>query len=180
FFVNTLVLRTDLSGNPTFQELLQRVRDVTLGAYEHQDAPFEKLIEELHPERNLSHSPLFQVMLVLQNEPRKICELNELIAERLDIDKRTAKFDLALSLHEEGDGLRGRLEYSTDVFEAATISRLMEHFQTLLQEIVTTPQQRIGDLHLMTEAERRQVLVEWNDTAVNRPRDQCVHELFEE
>ena len=139
FFVNTLVLRTDLSGNPTFRELLGRVREVALGAYAHQDLPFEKLVEELQPERSLSHSPLFQVMFILQNAPRQTLALPGLTLRRLEVDSGTAKFDLTLSMTESADGLRAVWEYNTDLFEAATHRRLQGHFQTLLEGIVTDP-----------------------------------------
>ncbi len=180
FFVNALALRTDLSGNPTFRELLERVRHVTLGAYAHQDLPFEKLVEELHPERHLSHSPLFQVIFVLQNAPRDARELRGLSISPVEVATTSSKLDLTLFLHEAADGLRGMLEYNTDLFESATITRLLGHFHALLAGIVTDPERRIGDLPLLTEAERHQVLVEWNQTAGDYPRTTCLHELFEE
>ena len=179
-FVNTLVLRTDLSGNPTFQELLRRVREVTLGAYAHQDLPFEKLVEELRPERNLSHSPLFQAMFVLQNAPASPLALPEVTIEAIAIDSSTTKFDLTLSLHETADGLRGSLAYNTDLFDEATARRLIGHYFTLLEGIVADPDGRVGELPLLTEPERRQLLIDWNDTATDYPRDQCIHELFED
>ena len=117
FFVNTLVLRSNLSGNPTFRELLARVREVALGAYAHQDIPFEKLVEELHPERNLSYSPLFQVMFVLQNAPSTAWEFEGLTLRSFAVDSETAKFDLTLSMREEAGGLRGSLQYNTDLFD---------------------------------------------------------------
>ncbi len=179
-FVNTLVLRTELSGNPTFRQLLRRVREVTLGAYAHQDLPFEKLVEELQPERNLSHSPFFQVMLVLKNAPFSLLDLSGVSASPLHKDNRTAKFDLTLSLQETADGLRGTLQYNTDLFDAGTITRLIGHFQVLLEGIAADPSQRIGELPLLTAAERQQLLIDWNDTATDYPRDKCVHELFED
>ena len=138
-FVNTLVLRTDLAGDPTFRELLGRVREVVLGAYAHQDLPFEKLVEELQPERNLSHAPLFQVLFVLQNAPTSALELPGLIVSPLPVDKGTAKFDLTLTLVEGTDGLRATVEYNIDLFDAATITRLLGHFQTMLEGIVADP-----------------------------------------
>jgi len=178
FLVNTLALRTDLSGNPTFRELLARVREVALGAYAHQDLPFEKLVEELQPERNLSHSPLFQVMFVLQNAPRQPLTFPGLTLTPLEMDNGTAKFDLTLSIV-EGKGLRAAFEYNTDLFDKATIVRMLRHYQTLLQGIVADPERRIGRLPLLTTAERHQLLVEWNDTRVNCPKDLCVHHFFE-
>jgi amino acid adenylation domain-containing protein len=179
FFVNTLVLRTHLAGNLSFQELLERVREVALGAYAHQDLPFEQLVEALQPERSLSHQPLFQVMFALQNAPTEALELPGLTLSSLEIDTATAKFDLTLSMEDTPQGLMGSLEYSTDLFDATTISRMLEHLQTLLEGIVANPQQRLADLPLLTEAERQQLLVEWNRTAMDYPKDVCVHQLFE-
>jgi amino acid adenylation domain-containing protein len=180
FFANTLALRTDLSGNPSFRELLERVRQVAFGAYAHQDVPFEKLVEELQPERNLSYSPLFQVMLVLQNAPRSAQRLADLHLQPEPVENATAKFDLTLSMSETAEGLRGVLEYSTDLFEAATIERMVGHFQTLLEGIVANPEQSIATLPILTAAERQQLLVEWNETQTDYPRDKCIHQLFEE
>lgn len=178
-FFNTLVLRTDLSGDPTFRELLKRVRSVALGAYAHQDLPFERLVGELNPERDLSHTPLFQAMLILQNAPREALELADLTLSPLVIDSGTAKLDLTLELVESGEGLRGTLEYRTDLFERGTIVRMLDHFQTLLAAVVANPDERLSMLPLLTPAERHQLLVEWNDTAEEYPRGSCVHELFE-
>jgi amino acid adenylation domain-containing protein len=180
FFVNTLVLRTDLSGNPTFRQLLGRVSEECLGAYAHQDLPFEKLVEELQPERTLSHSPLFQVMFILQNTPRSALELSGLTLNPLEVDSGAAKFDLTLSMVEETEGLHGELEYDTDLFDAATIERMAGHFHTVLEGIVADPEQRLSELPLLTAAERHQLLEEWNDTKTDYPRDKCIHHLFEE
>ncbi len=179
FFVNTLVLRTDLSGNPTFAELLQRVKDVALGAYDHQDLPFEKLVEELSPERDPGRTPLFQVLFVLQNATRSRLELPELTLERLDVHSETAKFDLSLSILETPDGLKTSWEYDTDLFDADRIERMMGHLEVLLEAVVDGPEKRISELPLLTAEEREQVLVEWNRTAVAYPQGQCLHELFE-
>jgi aspartate racemase len=179
FFVNTLVLRTDLSENPSFQELLGRVREVTLGGYAHQDLPFEQLVEALQPKRNLSHHPLFQVMFALENTPISPLELPGLSLSSLNIDSSTAKFDLTMSMEDTEQGLMGSLEYNTDLFHAATISRMLEHFQTLLEGIVANPEQRLLDLPLLTQPERQQLLVEWNDTQVDYPKHLCIHQLFE-
>ncbi|HYO99132.1 MAG TPA: amino acid adenylation domain-containing protein, partial [Pyrinomonadaceae bacterium] len=179
FFVNTLVLRTDLSGNPTFAELLRRVRKVALGAYAHQDVPFEKLVEELQPERDTSHSPLFQVMFVLQNAPMPALELPGLALDPLPIAGDGAKFDLTLSLEETSGGLKGLLEYNRDIFGEAAIGRLISHFRNVLEAVAAEPAQRLSELQLFDEAERRQLLVEWNDTGVEYERDVCLHELFE-
>ena len=179
FFVNTLVLRTDLSGNPSFQELLGRVRSITLEAYSHQDLPFEKLVEELNPERSLSYNPLFQVMFVLQNAPGQASQLLGLTETPLQLETETAKFDLSLSLAEKDEELVGSWNYNTDLFDAATIERMMGHFEILLEGIVANPQQPIAQLPLLTPAERKQLLVEWNDTATEYPQ-KCIHQLFEE
>ena len=140
FFVNTLALRTDLGGTPSFQTLLARVREVTLGAYAHQDLPFEKLVEELHPERDLSRPPLFQVMFALQNVPLSVPSMAGLTLTSLDLEGGVAMFDLSLFMQETPRGLRGRLEYNTDLFEAATVVRLAEHFQTLLTGAIARPE----------------------------------------
>ncbi|MEH2211066.1 amino acid adenylation domain-containing protein [Nostoc sp.] len=179
FFVNTLVLRTDLSGNPSFQELLGRVREVALGAYAHQDLPFEQLVEALKPERSLSHQPLFQVMFILQNSPMPTLELPGLTLNSLELDITTAKFDLTLAMEDSSEGLVGSLEYNTDLFEAQTISRMLGHFKTLLEGIVADPQQRLSNLALLTQQEHQQLLVEWNHTELIYPRDLCIHQLFE-
>src|SRR5262249_55934974 len=136
FFVNTLVLRNDLSGTPSFRELLGRVRTTALEAYEHQDLPFEKLVEELKPDRNLSYSPLFQVMFVWQNVPTTTCSLRGISVDPSGIGAETSKFDLTLSMSESVDGLSGSLQYNTDLFDDATISRMSEHLQTLLKALV--------------------------------------------
>ncbi|MBD0373583.1 MAG: amino acid adenylation domain-containing protein, partial [Pyrinomonadaceae bacterium] len=177
-FVNTLVLRTELSSNPDFIEVLRRVREVTLAAYEHQDVPFEKLVEELQPERDLSRMPLFQVMFAFQNAPLPSLELSDVSLELLEVDLGTAKFDLTLNLSETSDSLNGYFEYNTDLFEAETISRLSEHFQTLLQSIIADPRTAIDSLSLLTEREREQQLFEWNDTSRHYPA-QTLHHLFE-
>jgi amino acid adenylation domain-containing protein len=179
FFVNSLVLRTDLSGNPSFQELLGRVRQVALDAYAHQDLPFEMLVEQLQPERSLSYTPLFQVMFSLQNAPMETLALSGLSFDLLEIDIGIAKFDLSLSMEETEKGLKGSFEYSTDLFDAGAIARTIEHFQTLLEGIVTTPERRISELPLLSEAEWHQLLLEWNDTGVEYPQDKCIHQLFE-
>ncbi|MDZ7268843.1 MAG: amino acid adenylation domain-containing protein [candidate division KSB1 bacterium] len=160
FFVNTLALRSDLSGDPTFSEVLQRVRETALGAFEHQDLPFERLVEELQPERDMSRSPLFQVMFTFQNAAFPDLQLPGLRINVQEVDSHTVKFDLLLSM-EENNGLRGKLEYATDLFDAATMQRLLGHFRTLLEGIVANPGARLSQLPLLTADERRQLLVEW-------------------
>ncbi|BAZ50361.1 non-ribosomal peptide synthase [Nostoc sp. NIES-4103] len=168
FFVNTLLLRIDLTENPTFLELLRRVQQVALDAYTHQDIPFEKLVEELQPERNLSYNPLFQVMFVLQNTPQVSMELPNLTLT-LEKEDVTAKFDLTLSIEETDQELIASWEYSTDLFDATTIKRMVGHFQTILEEIVANPQQQVSQIPLLTASERHQLLVEWNKTQVEYP-----------
>jgi amino acid adenylation domain-containing protein len=180
FFVNTLVLRTNFNGDPTFKELLGRVREMALAAYAHQDLPFEKLVEELQPERSLSHPPLFQVMFALQNASVTDLRLSGLAVTPLQLEGVTAKFDLSLSMVEEADALRGSIEYNTDLFGEATIGQMMGHFQILLEEISKNADQRLSDLTLLTDKERRKILVEWNDTRKDYATDRCIHELFEE
>ena len=175
-FINNLVFRTDLSGDPTFTEVIARVRDVALGAYEHQDLPFEKLVEELRPERDRTRNPLFQVMFVLQS--RVPLELTGLTVTPVVVNNQTAKFDLTLSMVEESGSLEGFFEYNTDLFDPATVKRMSDHFQILLERIVANPDQRLSELLMLGEAEREQLLVGWNATRAEYPRC-CVHELFE-
>ncbi|MBD2103129.1 non-ribosomal peptide synthetase [Leptolyngbya sp. FACHB-261] len=189
FFVNSLVLRVDLAGNPSFEALLERVREVALGAYAHQDLPFEKLVEELQPERDLSRNPLFQVVFALQNAPMQALKLPGLTLSPLPLEVRTVRFDLeflwegseALSglWGRPSEGLRGMLIYSTDLFDASTIRRLLQNFKTLLESIVANPQQRLLELSLLTLAEQQQILIEWNNTQTDYPQESCVHHLFE-
>ncbi|MFP4099132.1 amino acid adenylation domain-containing protein [Coleofasciculus sp.] len=179
FFVNTLVLRNHLCGNLSFRELLSQVREVCLGAYAHQNLPFEKLVEALNLERNLSHNPLFQVMFALQNAPQEDLAISGLTVSPLRVETGTAQFDLSLTIVETEQGLIGSLNYSTDLFESATITRMVGHFQTLLESIVANPNQGLGKIGLLTAKEQQQLLVEWNDTHTDYPKDQCIHQLFE-
>ncbi|MBD0310886.1 MAG: AMP-binding protein, partial [Microcoleus sp. T1-bin1] len=179
FFVNTLVLRTDLSGDVTFRQLLARIREVSLEAYAHQDLPFEKLVEELQAERNLSYNPLFQVAFVLQTAPVAAESIAGLNLTLLDVENQTAKVDLTLHLEEKQEEISGQFEYSTDLFDAATIYRMAEHFIALLEGITANPDRRIEELPLLGEKERHQLLVEWNDTCADYPSDRCIHQLFE-
>ena len=180
FFANTLVLRTELSGNPPFRTILDRVRTVCLGAYAHQDMPFEKLVEEIQPERTLSYSPLFQVMLILQNTPRTPLELDGLELTSLEVDNRVARFDVTLSMTEQEGGLDGVWEYDTALFNEATIERMASHFQILLEGIVADPEQSISELPLLPEMERQHLLVNWNDTKTDYPRNTFFYQLFEQ
>jgi amino acid adenylation domain-containing protein len=175
-FLNTLVLRSDLSDNPSFRQLLRRVRDVTLGAYAHQDLPFEQLVDKLQPVRRPGTNPLFQVAFTI--EPlMPLLDLGWTI-NQLDIHPGSAKFDLYLELDEKPDGMTGRIEYNTDLFEEATIARMGGHYQTLLEGIVANPEQRLSDLPLLTAPEQQQLL-EWNHTQTDFPKTVCIHQLFE-
>jgi amino acid adenylation domain-containing protein len=177
-FVNTLVLRTDLSGAPSFRDLLRRAREACLGAYAHQALPFEVLVQELNPQRALDRHPLFQVMLVLQNTPGHSASPAGLSLQPMETDTGSAQFDLSLHLRERKGRLIGYFEYATDLFVRATIERMAGHFQTLLEGIVANLDRSITALPLLSAAEKRQ-LVEWNDTAAAYPEKSCIHELFE-
>lgn len=179
FFVNTLALRTDASGNPTFRELLRRTKATVLGAFSHQEVPFEHLVAELRPARSLSYNPIFQTAFALQNESTSELKIPGLTLSPVKIGSVTAKFDLFLSLCEVPDGLRATIEYSTDLFDAATIQRLFTHYENLLRGIVAEPTARLSDLPLLSQAEWQQILVDWNNTATEYPRDLCIHQLFE-
>jgi hypothetical protein len=158
FFVNNLVLRTDLSGNPSFRALLRRVREAAFDAYSHQDLPFEKLVEELHPERNMSHSPLFQVMFGLQNVPRQKLDLPDLQVTPFELNVETAKFDLFLSMLEDDGALRGAMEYNTDLFDGARIARMLGHFETMLESVIADPDQRISELSILNPERKTSAL----------------------
>ncbi|MFP2913541.1 condensation domain-containing protein, partial [Pyxidicoccus sp. 3LFB2] len=156
FFVNTLVLRAQVDANQSFRQLLEQVRRRTLGAYEHQDVPFEKLVEELQPQRDPSRSPLFQATFTLQNAPVEALTLSGLELELLTPEQETAKFDLDFGLEESATGFTGTLRYNTDLFEAATIERMMGHLKTLLESAVAAPGQRLSQLPMLPASERQQ------------------------
>jgi amino acid adenylation domain-containing protein len=179
FFVNTLVLRTDFRGDPTFRELLRRVKDVSLGAYAHQEVPFEKLVEELEVPRSLSHTPLFQVMFGLQLVETSNLNLSGLHLNQVDPERTTAKFDLSLDLLEIGSGVQGMVEYSTDLFNEQTIIRMLGHFEELLKGAVEDPDRRVSELPLLRAAERTQLLVKWNQTARKYSDEQLVPQRIE-
>ncbi|MBD2741475.1 non-ribosomal peptide synthetase [Coleofasciculus sp. FACHB-1120] len=180
FFANTLVLRTDLANNPTFKELLGRVREVALGAYSHQDLPFEKLVEVLQPNRDLSRNPLFQVLFALRNVPTQTLELPGVRLSLEEMESQTARFDFVLNLAQESEGLTGIFEYNKNLFDASTIQRMAGHFQTLLESIVANSDRAISTLPFLTQPEQHQLLWEWNNTHTNDSPDRCLHELFEE
>ncbi|QRO01038.1 non-ribosomal peptide synthase/polyketide synthase [Archangium violaceum] len=180
FFVNQLVMRTRLEGNPSFREVLAQVRESALGAYAHQDLPFEELVRALNPERSLAHAPLFQVKLVLQNVPDGQLELPGLSLDLEVLDSGAAKLDMVLLLSETERGLEGTLDYDASLFEPASMERLVGHLRTLLEAAVANPGQRVSALPLLTEEEQRRVLEEWNATEVEWPREKCIHELVTE
>ena len=183
FFVNTLVMRTDISGDPTFREALGRVRKVALEAYEHQDLPFEKLVEDLHPQRDLSRNPLFQVTFQIYGSNTSADGESASIEDAppsFDVESQTAKFDLRCDLSETAGGaLSGFLEYDTELFDRETIARMAKHFEVLLRSAITDPDRRLSQLEMLTSDEKRQLLVDWNQTATEYPRERCIHQLFE-
>jgi amino acid adenylation domain-containing protein len=179
-FVNTLVLRTDLSGDPGFREVLGRVREVTLGAYEHQELPFEKLVAELQPERSLSHSPLFQVSFSLQDGgPPAGGGVAGLQARAVEAEFGTTKFNLELNFAVHAQGLRGVLSYSTDLFDRSTVQRMLGHLEWMLEQVAADPDVRLSRLELLSAEERGRVVEAWNRTDAEYPADRCIHELFE-
>ncbi|MBB4635035.1 non-ribosomal peptide synthetase [Longimicrobium terrae] len=180
FFVNTLALRTDLSGDPSFREVLRRVRETTLGAFDHQEVPFEKLVAELQPERSLSHSPLFQVMFTLDAGSSASPGLSGVAVEEMGTEGGAAKFDLTLGLGAVDDGLAGALTWRTDLWDRATVERMMEHLGRVLEQVAANPAVRLSELELLGAGERRVVLEEWNRTAFRHADTRPVHERFAE
>ncbi|MGB8345909.1 MAG: amino acid adenylation domain-containing protein, partial [Ktedonobacteraceae bacterium] len=178
-FINTLILRIDLSGNPTFRELLSRVREVALDAYAHQDAPVEKLVEELQSRRDLSRNPLFQALFALQNDPREQVNLPALAPSFLRVESETTTVDLDLTLWEKGEELVGGFKYSSALFDEPIIQHIKEDWLALLELVAADPAQHIADLPLLSSAEQQQLLEEWNATEADYARDRCIHELFE-
>jgi amino acid adenylation domain-containing protein len=178
-FVNTIPLRANLSGNPTFRALLHRVRDTTLDAIAHQDVPFEKLVEELRPERTMNHAPLFQTMFIMHNCPRTSLDFAGLHLDELELDSGLAKFDLTVETMFELDRLCVALEYSTDLFDDSRIVRMAEHFETLLRGICADPGCTLSELPILGAGERNKVVVEWNATESAFSDDVCIHAAFE-
>lgn len=178
-FVNTLALRGNLAGNPSFRESLARVRETVLGAFAHQDLPFEKLVAELNPERNVNRSPVFQVMFALQNTPKPNLAVSGLTLTPIELESATAKFDLTLEVQEQPDGLFVSFEYNTDLYAPETVERMLAHYRNLLATVVTDPTQRVAELTLLSESERNQLLIEWNQTGADFPLEACIHRLFE-
>jgi amino acid adenylation domain-containing protein len=179
FFVNSLVMRTDVSGNPSFRELVQRVNKIALGAFDHQDLPFEKLVDEIQPERDLSQNPLFQVMFALQNTPMEALEFKGLTLQAMPQKIRTTRFDLEVHVWEQTGFLSISLIYNTDLFDEATIARLFSHYQHLMQEMMAAPDRNIDDIAVLQAQEYQQIVTEWNQTSTDYPRDKTVAELFE-
>ena len=181
FFVNTLVIRADLSGDCTFRQLLQRVRQTCLEAYAHQDLPFEKLVEALSPQRDLGVQPLFQVMFVLQNVSQDAEAAPQHVEAAIGAPEpaEASNFDLTLWLTETASAASGALQFNTDLFEFGTAERMVRHFQTLLTALADQPDQELSGVSMLSEQERGQVLVEWNQTQADYPRHLCVHQLFE-
>src|SRR5437660_1542614 len=178
FFVNTLVLHTRLQGTLTFRQLLSRVREVCFDAYAHQDLPFERLVDELQPERTLSYSPLFQVLFTLQNVPDATMSLAGLQITQLDLGPTTAKFDLSLFVSEQAHTINIEAEYNSDLFESSTIQRMLVHFQTLLQRCISAPDCRVEQLPLLSSQERQALLYTWNATEMTYADGSCIHQLF--
>jgi amino acid adenylation domain-containing protein len=178
FFVNTLVIRADFTDNLTFRDLVRQIRNCSLEAYAHQDVPFEKLVEELTPERSMDTTPLFQVMFTFQNIPKQIFEISGLEMEELEFETGIAKFDLSVELYEDRD-FHCRFEYNSDLFERTTILRTIAHFRNLVNAALVNPDQLLSDMHLMDPAERERILLEWNDTAASDLPSHRIHSAFE-
>ena len=179
YFANTLVLRSDLSGEPSFKELLHRVRETTLNAYANQDVPFEKLVEELNPQRDISRSPLFQVMMIQQNAFQRDGVYKDVAVRPFELSGSTARVDLLLNVSEVNGELRCAFEYNTDLYDASTIQRWLEHFHNLLAAIIADPSRRISELDFLSDSEKHTLLVEWNNTAADYPRQRSLPDLIE-
>jgi amino acid adenylation domain-containing protein len=179
-FVNVLVMRGDLSGNPSFRQLLQRVRAIALDAYSHQELPFAQLLAKLKQERSRSHTPLFQVMLILQNGPRQVVHLPGLLIEELEIDSGLAKFDLTLEILQKEGGLHCQIEYSSDLFERPTIRRMASHFRNLISSAIEDPTRPIAKLKLLRATERKQIISDWNATSTEYQKNLTLSAAFED
>jgi amino acid adenylation domain-containing protein len=180
FFVNTVPLRADLSHDPSFRQLLHRVKETALAAYDHRELPLEKLVEELRPERNLSYNPLFQVLFAVQNSASVVEQVAGITLHLRDVDTGTAKFDLTCTVVPKDSGFTTSFEYNTDLFEASSIRRMIDSFHSILEAIARDPEQPVSRLPLLSQRERQRVLVEWNATQSIYPRDKCIHQLVEE
>ena len=180
FFVNTLALRTDLSGDPSFREVLARVRQVCLGAYAHQEVPFERLVEELHPQRDLSRSPVFQVSFIFQNIPLPTFNVGGLTMEPMEVESSTSRFDLELQVFDRPDGISGWFEYNSDLFDGATIERMSAHLELLVGGLVAAPEQAIARVPMLAADEEQRLLREWNATGRTWTGPQLAHRRFAE
>ena len=180
FFVNTLALRSNLNGQISFIDLVTQIKQTTLDAYDNQDVPFEKVVDNVVPERNMAYSPLVQVMMALQNNPVSELTLGDLTLKQVDIERSISKFDLFLDLVERQEGIYGLIEYNTDLFDKDRIERMAEHLQVLIESILSNPSARISDFEILTPKENQQLLVDWNNTQVDYPSEKCIHQLFEE
>ena len=175
FFVNTLVMRAELSGDISFDDLLISVKEAALGAYAHQDLPFEQLVEALEPERSLSHSPLFQVMLAVQNAPREKLELEGLTLTPVKVELKSARFDITVLVKDIEQGVMATIEYNTDLFDAVTIERILSHYHRLLDSVATNASQRLGEIVLLDEQEREHLLIDLNETEASISKDILIH-----
>ncbi|UNY98311.1 amino acid adenylation domain-containing protein [Zhouia spongiae] len=180
FFANMLALRTSFDDQMTFIDLVRQVKQTTLDAYENQDIPFEKVVDVLKLDRNLTYSPLFQVALALQNNPVSELYFGELNLQPIEFTQSVSRFDLTLIFKEEKDELIGTVEYNTDLFEKDSICRFIDHFKIIVNSIMSNPECKISDIELLTSSERQQLLFDWNDTQVDYPKEKCIHQLFEE
>ncbi|MGH9762655.1 MAG: condensation domain-containing protein, partial [Blastocatellia bacterium] len=178
FFVNTLVMRLDLSAHRTVRESLRRARQVALDAFDNQDIPFERLVDELAPDRDLSVAPLFQVMFILQNTPPSPLDLVGLQLEGIPFKGDSVKFDIVLSVAEWGQSLAGTIEYATDLYEPASVIRMLAHLQVMLNTMTSRPDALLSELPILTSAERQQLLVDWADTEAEYTLDLCMHEMI--
>jgi amino acid adenylation domain-containing protein len=179
YFVNTLALRTELSGNPSFDEVLEKIRETTQEAYDHQELPFENIVEALQPERDLSRNPMYQVCFSYQNDAIPVIHMPGLELESLEVESGTSRFDIELQMWKLDDGIRGFFEYSADLFESSTIERLSEHFKCLLENIPQYHEKPINDIPYMTQQEKKKILYDWNNTFAEYSKE-CVHQLFEQ
>ncbi len=180
FFVNTLVLRTDLSGDPDFREVVEQVKITALDAYEHKDLPFEKLVEALNPQRDLSQHPLFQVLFTVQNAPAHLLSLSKIEVSRYPLPTTATHFDLELTLILQNGEWSGDLIYNTDLFDRETIERMSNHYQCLLDSMLTNPEQPVAEAQMLPATEEHKLVTEWNATLVAHPTGKCIHQLFEE
>jgi amino acid adenylation domain-containing protein len=180
FFVNTLVLRTEVSGEISFKELVERVKKTTIEAYNNQDMPFEQIVEKVQPERSLSYSPLFQVMFILQNQRMEEFSLEGIEISQLESEHITSKFDITLTFSETEKGLIGNLEYNTDIFEESTIKRIMKHYERILESVINKPEERIDQIKLLSKEEEEEIIGKQSGETVEYPKDKCIHNMFEE